>query len=126
MSLKHWTLSYVKGYDEGIGRPEAGWAPIPATHTQAAHATRRRVCHRTQCVPPRRRHDTTCGTRLGAPPPPWPDETREPSVRRTPHDDRHAEVGDYRTRRCQSQAGDGGQAVAEAGRNPPRGGGGVA
>src|SRR5215467_1215465 len=109
MLLKHWTLSYVKGYDEGIGRPEARWAPIPTPHTQASHATRRRVWQHAAC-----------------PPPPWPDATREPSVRSTPHDDNNAEMGDHRTRRCQSQAGDGGQALAEAGRNPPRGGGGVA
>jgi len=46
--------------------------------------------------------------------PPWPGATREPSVRSMPHDDSNAEVGDRRTWRCQSQAGDGVHAVAEA------------
>src|SRR5215471_15192197 len=110
MLLKHWTLSSVKSYDEGTGRPEAGWAPIHATHTQAAHATRRRVWQHAACPAS----------------PPWPDATREPSVRSMPHDNSNAEMGDRRTWRCQSQAGDGVHAVAEAGRHSHRGGGGVA
>src|SRR5215471_673202 len=110
MLLKHWTLSHVKGYDEGIGRPAAGWAPIHATYTQAAHATRRRVWQA------RSVHRI----------PPWPDAIREPSVRSMPHDNSNAEVGDRRTWRCQSQDGNGVQAVAAAGRHSPRGGRGVA
>jgi hypothetical protein len=37
MQSKHWTLSIVKGYDEGTGKQESGWSPVHQTHMHSTH-----------------------------------------------------------------------------------------